>query len=423
VKATIVAAGLGVAACTVFGGADRRTPAALLHATQQALRAGDVLAMESLLARARQRFPVDADVLLYDALLADMRWHDDIVLADLRAAAAAGHPQIPRAELEGRVGDKLFALGSWAESAPLLRAGAAGGDESARARRRAWAELADVLPAVHRDPASVQAQVEFNPAQVPELLLGLGDRGGAFVLDTGATFTTLSESLAARLRVDAKVEAGEVRDGAGRPFAACFARLPALMIGGLRLGPMPVLVVRDQTLSMRDLFGGPGRGVDGLLGLDVLTRFRIVIDPAARAVTLSTASGLTAGNAAPCLRVDGGLRVPVEVEGRSLWFQLDTGASRTSLTAAGLALVPGGEARAAAAFRTVHAPGGSRVAVRELRNVEMRAAGAPFTGVTLPVIDRPTGASGFPLHGVLGADLVLRCRAILDSGRLLLEVL
>src|SRR5690606_25183930 len=262
VKATIVAAGLGVAACTVFGGADRRTPAALLHATQQALRAGDVLAMESLLARARQRFPVDADVLLYDALLADMRWHDDIGLADLRAAAAAGHPQIPRAELEGRVGDKLFALGSWAESAPLLRAGAAGGDESARARRRAWAELADVLPAVHRDPASVQAQVEFNPAQVPELLLGLGDRGGAFVLDTGATFTTLSESLAARLRVDAKVEAGEVRDGAGRPFAACFARLPALMIGGLRLGPMPVLVVRDQTLSMRDLFGGPGRGVD-----------------------------------------------------------------------------------------------------------------------------------------------------------------
>lgn len=45
------------------------------------------------------------------------------------------------------------------------------------------------------------------------------------------------------------------------------------------------------------------------------------------------------------------------------------------------------------------------------------------SGGSLPVIDRPLGPSGFPLHGVLGADLVLRCRAILDSGRQLLEVL
>jgi predicted aspartyl protease len=258
---------------------------------------------------------------------------------------------------------------------------------------------------------------------VPELLIPASERGGAFVLDTGATFTTLSQTLAAALAVDALVPGGEVRDGAGKPFAASFGRLPELTVGGLRLGPMPVLVVRDQTLSMRDLFGGPERGVDGLLGLDVLTRFRVVIDPNARSVTLSTATGLAAGNAAPCLRIDGGLRVPVEVEGKSLWFQLDTGASRSSLTAAGLALVPGGEARAVASYSAVHAPGGARVAVRELRGVTMRVAGAPFSAVSLPVIDRPRGPSGFPLDGVLGADLVLRCRAVLDTGKLLLEVL
>lgn len=419
---------LAVPACRALAGGSAPSPAGLLAATQQAMRAGDVLAMESLLARARQRFPVDADVLLYDALLADMRWHDDIALSDLRSVAEnAPAPDvkapISRAEAHGRVGDKLFALGSWAESEPLLREGAGDGDAAARARRRAWAELAAVLPAVRRDPASVDAQVEFVPARVPELLVPAGDRGGAFVLDTGATFTTLSATLASALHVDVMVEGGQVRDGAGRPFPVLYGRLPELTLGGLRLRPMPVLVVRDQTLSMRDLYAGPERGVDGLLGLDVLTRFRVVLDPKARAATFTTPSGLAAGNAAPCLRVDGGLRVPVVVEGRSLWFQLDTGASHSSLTDAGLALVPGGAPRAAASFKSVYAPGGGRVSVRELRNVEVRVAGALFADVALPVIDRPSGSTGFPLHGVLGADLVLRCRTILDSGRLLLEVL
>jgi hypothetical protein len=184
-----------------------------------------------------------------------------------------------------------------------------------------------------------------------------------------------------------------------------------------------VLVVRDQTLAMRDLFGGPARGVDGLLGLDVLMRFRIVIDPKAEVVSIMTPQGLAAGSAAPCLRVDGGLRLPVEVEGKSLWFQLDTGASHSSLTTSGIAQLSGGDARATPSFRSVRAPGGTRLSVRELRNLSVRVSGASFSDVALPVIDRPTGASGFPLHGVLGADLVLRCRATLDSGRLLLEVL
>lgn len=414
------------AACALFspsGGS--RSPGALLAAAQQALRAGDVLAMESLLARARQRFPTDRDVLLHDALLADMRWHDDIVLADLRSIVqSADADPAASADAHGRVGDKLFALGSWAESVPYLRIGAGETAEAGvRTRRQVWAELAALLPPVRREPASVDLKVPFEPAAVPELAVALGAGTGAFVLDTGATFTTLSESLAAALHVDSLLAVGEVLDGAGRPFAASFGRLPDLVLGGLRLGAKPVLVVRDQTLAMRDLFGGPARGVDGLLGLDVLMRFRIVIDPKTKEVSIMTPSRASAGSAAPCLRIDGGLRVPVQVEGKSLWFQLDTGASHTSLTAAGIAQLPGGAARAVPSFRSVLAPGGARVSVRELRSLEVRVSGASFTDVSMPVIDRPAGPSGFPLHGVLGADLVLRCRTTLDSGTLVLEVL
>ncbi|MEZ5964125.1 MAG: pepsin/retropepsin-like aspartic protease family protein [Planctomycetota bacterium] len=417
--------GVLAAACGLFGRhGTARSPAPLLQATQQALRAGDVLTMESLLARARQRFPTDCAVLSYDALLADMRWHDDIALADLRGVAQHTLDASALAEASGRVGDKLFTLGSWAECVPHLRAGAGPTAEpTLRVRRQAWADLATVLPPVRRDPLSVDVRLPFEPASVPELMTLLGLGHGAFVLDTGATFTTLSESLASTLHVDALVPIGEVHDGAGRPFPAAFGRIPDLVLGGLRLGAKPVLVVRDQTLSMRDLFGGPSRGVDGLLGLDVIVRFRLVIDPKERTVAISTPTGSVAGSTAPCLRVDGGLRVPVQVEGKSLWFQLDTGASHTSLTAAGIAQLPGGAARAVPGYRAVHAPGGERISVRELQNLQVRVSGASFSDVTLPVIDRPTGASGFPLHGVLGADLVLRCRTTLESGLLLLEVL
>lgn len=414
-----------LAGCGLFERRPSRSAAAsLLQATQQALRAGDVLAMESLMARARQRFPIDPDVLSYDALLADMRWHEDIALADLRSLVMHAGEGDASCEANGRLGDKLFALGSWAECVPFLRAGVGSATPQAvRARRQAWAELAEVLPPVRREPSSVDARVPLDATHVPELLLGLGESRGAFLLDTGATFSTLSRSLAAALHVDAITPAGEVLDGAGRPFPASFGRLPDLVLGGLRLGAIPVLVVDDPVLAMRDLFGGPDRGVDGLLGLDVLVRFRIVVDPDAATVSIVTPTGLRGGSSAPCLRVDGGLRVPVQVEGRSLWFQLDTGASHTSLTAAGLAQLPGGDARARPSFRTVLAPGGARVSVRELANLDVRVSGASFADVTLPVIDRPTGSSGFPLHGVLGADLALKCRLTLDSGRLLLEVL
>lgn len=401
-----------------------RSPAPLLLATQQALRAGDVLAMENLLGSARQRFPIDRDVLLHDALLAAMRWRDDVALADLRAVARlSANSGTGDAEARGRVGEQLFAMGAWAESAGYLRDGASELVEPlTRARWRALAALAEALPANRRDPASLDVNVPVEPAGVPELLVGLGERGGAFVLDTGATFTTLSESLARSLGVDTLHDGGEVRDGAGQLFPVRFGRLPGVVLGELRLGAMPVVVVKDQTLAMRDLLSGPGRAVEGLLGLDVIGRFQVVVDPAAKVVRFATKRGLTAGNAAPCLRIDGGLRVPVQVEGRDLWFQLDTGASHSSLAESGVALLPGGEQRAAVSHRAVHSPGGQRFSVRELRAVDVRVAGARFEQVSLPVIDRPPTPSGFPLHGVLGADLVLRCRMHLDSGKMLLEI-
>ena len=52
--------------------------------------------------------------------------------------------------------------------------------------------------------------------------------------------------------------------------------------------------------------------------------------------------------------------------------------------------------------------------------VQIRCAPVRFDGVDLPVVPRRAGVL-FPVHGVLGADLLQQCRVTLDQGRVRLE--
>ncbi len=93
----------------------------------------------------------------------------------------------------------------------------------------------------------------------------------------------------------------------------------------------------------------------------------------------------------------------------------DTGASHSSLTSLGVDNLPPGR-RAAPSFRRVRTVGGGMIAVRELRDLVLRVSDARFRGVVLPIVDRGSGGS-FPVHGVLGMDLLGRCRVTFDRGR------
>jgi hypothetical protein len=99
---------------------------------------------------------------------------------------------------------------------------------------------------------------------------------------------------------------------------------------------------------------------------------------------------------------------------------LDTGASESTLTEAGLQMLTGGTRRAEPTFRRVRTPGGGGYAVREVRGLILVVSEVRFTSVTLPVVDRQS-TSLMPVHGVLGSDLLLRCRTVLDGGRLRIE--
>ena len=177
-----------------------------------------------------------------------------------------------------------------------------------------------------------------------------------------------------------------------------------------------MLVVADEAMRLRDRHGGPARAPRGVIGLDLLAAFRLTIDPERTSIVLERPSGLLPAESVQCVRVEGRCLLPVAVEGVRLWFVLDTGASHSSLTAAGLAALPGGDERATPAFRRIRTLGGSLVAVREVRDLVLRVSDARFQGVQLPVVPR-AASEFFPVHGVLGNDLLSRCRVTLDTGR------
>jgi hypothetical protein len=384
---------------------------------ERALHAGRIEEAEERLARVRQAWPRDVAAAQWSAVLADLTWRDDdavrIWRAAVRDAELAGVAVPELAELQGRLGDALFQAGQWAECVAPLLAGAVG-DEATR--RRAFAIAASTLPFVRHPTGPISTEQRLLPAAMPEFLCGSGAVMRPFALDTGTSMTTLSRSFAEELRVQQRRPAGAALDGAGRALPIEVGVLPAFTAGDIELGAVPVAIVDDAAMELRDLHGGPERVPRGVLGLDLLGTCRLTIDPERSSIVLELPRGLPESESVQCVRTEGRCLVPVFVDDVRLWFVLDTGASHSSLTEAGLEQLPDGTSRAVPAFRRVRTVGGAVVSVREVRSLVMRCSQARFTGVTLPVVSRRTSGL-FPVHGVLGVDLLGRCRVILDRGR------
>lgn len=392
----------------------------LLEAVEQAVRAGEPERAAEAAERLRAMAPHDVGTLLWSAVVAELRWRDDEAIryqqAALRALRGVADADL-EAVVRGRLGDLLFQAGRFAEAAPELRRGAIGPDA---ARRSACAGLAPWLPARRRPIGPLATEQPLLDGDLPELLCGTGSRRRPFAIDTGSSWTTLSASLAAELGLHQRRPAGTAFDGLGRPLPVSAGVLEGFRVGEVQLGAVPVVVVEDQAMALRDLFGGPSRLPPGVLGLDLIATLRLTLSPERDSVVLALPAGGLDDDAEACVRADGRCLLPVVVEGVRLWFVLDTGASHSSLTPAGLQALPGGDARAVEAFRRVRAVGGSATAVREVRGLTLQTSAARFHEVSLPVVARGVG-SLFPVHGVLGFDLLRACRTTFDSGFVRLE--
>jgi|GEM_PF-4203104 len=392
-----------------------------LALASNALAAGRLEDAREVVMSARAQYPGDVAAARWSGLLADLTWQDDVAIRErmlaVRLARDARDDELIR-RLRGELGDQLFRAGRWGESSTPLLAGAAG--ERAE-RRRAFAVIAAALPYVRRFSGPLLTEQPLLLGQVPEFVCGTKDRLRPFAIDTGTSMTTVAASFAEELGVGRRQAAGVALDGQGRSLPVEVGLLPGFRLGDIDIGSVPVLVVDDRALLLRDLHGGAERTPRGVLGLDLIAACRLTIDPERGGVVLALPQGLPADQSVQCVRAGGRCLVPVVVEGAQLWFVLDTGASHSSLTRNGLARIAGGAERATPTFRRVRTVGGGVVAVREVRGLVLRCSEARFLRVTLPVVER--GQSGvFPVHGVIGIDLLSRCRVTLDQGRALLTV-
>jgi clan AA aspartic protease (TIGR02281 family) len=117
-----------------------------------------------------------------------------------------------------------------------------------------------------------------RPNSVVRLPVSVNGVRGNFVLDTGATFVSLKNAFAQKAKVQIESES-IVRMHTANGFAdGKLGRAAAIQLRSLRARDVPVVVQADGQ-------GTYGEGVDGLLGMSFLSRFKLTID--AQTVRLS----------------------------------------------------------------------------------------------------------------------------------------
>jgi predicted aspartyl protease len=160
-------------------------------------------------------------------------------------------------------------------------------------------------------------------------------------VDTGYTYTTCDDDLVEALGLTPRGEV-EVRGELG-VIPASKVVLPPMELGGHTVSDL-VCIVRDlgSTSSLDDPTEVP---IAGVIGMDLLRRFRLRFDPREGVMTL-----LDPGSVEPLVAGDEGVheirrkglraRVALDVGGERIWPILDTGASHTYVDGEQLGLEP-----------------------------------------------------------------------------------
>jgi hypothetical protein len=253
--------------------------------------------------------------------------------------------------------------------------------------------------------ASVPLDVSGAHGLVTALLNGEPAR---LILDTGAERSLVTPGAVRRLGLALDPWVGTTLMGIGGLERHQNAAPRSFELGGVSLRHPTMF--HDSSLAVGQLPIGRlgGQPVDGLLGRDFLAGFDVLIDVPGRRLTLyqvTACSGrflpwrtpYAAVATLPAYRQ--ALVIPVEVDGRALRAMLDTGASRTLITAPGMARL-GLTAERLAGDRGGIARGIGRngVTVQAHRFDTMQVGGAVERGPVLLVA---------PVHVVPTVDMLL----------------
>jgi hypothetical protein len=201
--------------------------------------------------------------------------------------------------------------------------------------------------------------------------------------------------------------------------------IDTLRIDELVLRNVPVVVMRDRDLTFKLLFITLLK-IDAIIGWPVISRFVATLDyPAHELVLEYYPEPRDPGTPEPGNLFFAGqpyVRVAVDSSG-PLNFILDTGASTSMITRAGLGKLIATPALASGMGCIGGAGGGDAGKLRSLSGARFLVAGQELFPQTLMVHDLPAEGLAVAPDGILGEDVLRNFRVIVNAadGRLTLE--
>ena len=295
---------------------------------------------------------------------------------------------------------------------------------------------------IHRTSGKEVTTIQFELVNHrPFIKLMVNGKGPLrFVVDTGASLSVISDTVAARFGVKAVARGGNARAvGGSGSFPILYGLLDSIAIGEAKIEAIPVYI--------RTIHSAPDtpeiEKADGYIGLSVLANYGVTIDYQARQMTLdrspireepvkpdapkpadppSIVGDIVSGFEVPIRSTSGGLasaETHLPDLKRPLNFIIDTGATTTVISKAAVqrheldGLKIKGEIirviGAAGIEDGVETLGLSALTVNGLRKNNSRAV--------ILNLEAVNETSGFEQHGILGGDYLAHFRVSLDLRR------
>lgn len=256
----------------------------------------------------------------------------------LQRLASSADPALRRAAL-GIITSAAFADGEYTEAARAGRLFAAalrdaGEQEDAAVADRTWqlaALLSDVPPQrVEGTVVTGRAAARNDKVGLPRVDLAINGVAQDAVFDTGANLSVLSAELAKRMGVAIRDTETRIGNGVAGTVSVKVGVADRLEIAGATLRHVVFLVIDDSQLSFASVPGG--YDIKAIIGLPVLRALgRIRYEQSGR---FTVQPPIDAPHAFAPLHASGNtLFADVRVSGAVMPLLLDTGASKTDLTA------------------------------------------------------------------------------------------
>jgi predicted aspartyl protease len=270
--------------------------------------------------------------LFYRGLVESRFGQEPAAVVDLQKFLAASNDQGLHRKANEEMASALVRLGRYGDAAlalsEVLRLTPPNDiDRTDTENSRAFYEsLADVAPQTVEFGEETAVQAEFNPLGTWNVPVEVNGHKGTWIFDTGANWSTVSESEAAEMGLALRETNTYVKGSTGKKNP-----LRVAIAGDLRFGNAHLRNVVFLVLSDKALYVGPLKyQIRGILGIPVLRALGRV-SMSAKGVVRIEAKGASA-DAEPNLFLDGwDLVVDVRHGDRRLEMNLDTGANATSL--------------------------------------------------------------------------------------------